>query len=76
MTAVLNDQSAIAVAAEAGMSALHDALEAPPQLVATHPQNCIQSFLSPLADAGRTLTAAITDPLGIAPGTRIRHVDC
>jgi arginine N-succinyltransferase len=35
-----------------------------------------QAFCASLADDGHSLPAAIAQPLGITPGTRIRHVAC
>jgi len=76
VNARIDDLKSIRGAREAEVAALADAIDAPAQLVATGTLQGFQAFLSPLADAGRTLPAAIAQPLGIAPGTRIRHVDC
>jgi arginine N-succinyltransferase len=76
VSARIDDLKSIRGAREAEVAALADAIDAPPQLVATGTLHGFQAFLSPLADAGRTLPAGIAEPLGIAPGTRIRHVDC
>ncbi len=76
VNARIDDLKSIRGAREAEVAALADAIDAPPQLVATGTLHGFQAFLSPLADEGRSLPAAIAQPLGIAPGTRIRHVDC
>jgi arginine N-succinyltransferase len=76
VSARIDDLKSIRGAREAEVAALADAIDAPPQLVATGTLHGFQAFLSPLADAGRTLPAGIAEPLGIAPGTRIRHVEC
>ena len=76
VNARIDDLKTIRDARETEVAALADVIDAPAQLVATGTLHDFQAFLSPLADAGRTLPAAIAEPLGIAPGTRIRHVDC
>lgn len=53
---------------------LGDPCEAPMHLVATGRLREFQAFAAPLADG--VLPAAVAAPLGITPGTRIRHVAC
>lgn len=76
VNARIDDLKSIRGARETEVAALADAIDAPAQLVATGMLHDFQAFLSPLADAGRTLPASIATALGVAPGTRIRHVDC
>jgi arginine N-succinyltransferase len=76
VNARIDDLKSICGARETEVAALADGVEGPPQLVATGHLHNFQAFLSPLADAGRTLPAAVAAPLGLTPGTRIRHVDC
>ena len=76
VSARIDDLKSIRGARETEVTALADGVDAAPQLVATGRLHNFQAFLSPLADEGRTLPAAIARPLGIVPCTRIRHVDC
>jgi arginine N-succinyltransferase len=76
VNARIDDLKTIRSAREAEVAALADAVDGPAQLVATGTLHDFQAFSSPLADAGRTLPAAIAQPLGVVPGMRIRHVDC
>ena len=74
VSARIDDLKTIRSAGETEIAALVDAIDAPAQLVASGTLRDFQAFLSPLADAGRSLPAAIAGPLGLMPGTRIRHV--
>jgi arginine N-succinyltransferase len=76
VSARVDDLKSIRSAREAEIAALADAIDAPLQLVASGQLHGFQAFVAPLADGGRCLPAAIAEPLGIAPGTRITHVDC
>ncbi|WP_156254511.1 arginine N-succinyltransferase [Sandarakinorhabdus oryzae] len=76
VSARIDDLKTIRGAGESEIAALADTIDAPAALVASGTLHGFQAFLSPLADAGRTLPAAIAEPLGLTPGTRIRHVAC
>ncbi len=71
-----DDLKTIRGARESEIAALADVVDGPAHLVASGHLHDFQAFLSPLADAGRTLPAPVATALGLTPGTRIRHVDC
>jgi len=69
-----DDLKTIRTAREA-LAALAGTVEAPANLVASGRLRDFQAFIAPVDEHG-TLPIAIAQPLGIAPGTRIRHVAC
>ncbi len=69
----IDDLKTVRCAREAE-AAVGDPGDAPLHLVATGTLRDFQAFLAPVADG--VLPAAIAAPLGITPGTRIRHVAC
>ncbi|WP_353215941.1 arginine N-succinyltransferase [Sandarakinorhabdus sp.] len=71
-----DDLKTVRTSQEAQITALHAAIDAPASLVATGLLHDFQAFLAPLADNGSAMPAAIAAPLGITPGTRIRHAAC
>ncbi|MCU0891648.1 MAG: arginine N-succinyltransferase [Sandarakinorhabdus sp.] len=76
VAARIDDLKTVRGAREADITALTDDIEGTPSLVATGRLTGFQAFCASLADDGHSLPAAIAQPLGIAPGTRIRHVAC
>jgi arginine N-succinyltransferase len=69
-----DDLKTIRIAREAEVT-LADTVDAPPHLVASGQLRDFQAFIAPV-DAAGTLPIAIAQPLGIAPGTKVRHVAC
>lgn len=76
VAARIDDLKTVRGAREADITALTDDIEGTPSLVATGRLIGFQAFCASLADDGHSLPAAIAQPLGITPGTRIRHVAC
>ena len=74
VSARIADLKTVKAARESEIVALADAVDAPLQLIATGNLTGFQAFTAPVAD-GR-IPATIAGPLGIGPGTRIRHVSC
>ncbi len=74
VSARIDDLRTVRLAVETEVSALAEAVDSVPSLIATGNLTEFQAFCAPLADEGRALPAAIAGPLGIKPGTRIRHV--
>jgi arginine N-succinyltransferase len=72
----VDDLKTVRGARDADIVTLADAIDTPPQLVATGHLHDFQAFVAPLADDGRAIPAAIAEPLGLMPGTRITHVAC
>ena len=72
----IDDLKTIRGAREAEVAILTAAIDGPLHLVAAGQLAAFQAFQSPVGDDGTALPAAIAAPLGITPGTRIRHVAC
>jgi arginine N-succinyltransferase len=70
----IDDLKTVRQATLSEVTTLSDTIDGPTSLVATGQLTGFQAFCAPLADAGSSLPAAIAQPLGITPGTRIRHV--
>jgi arginine N-succinyltransferase len=71
-----DDLKTVRASRESVVTALADSADGTPSLVATGHLAGFQAFCAPISDDGHSLPAAIAQPLGILPGTRIRHVAC
>jgi arginine N-succinyltransferase len=80
VAARIDDLKTVRTARETLVTALAADVDGPPNLVACGLLGDFQAFIAPLVEASEsgasTLPAAIAQPLGIAPGTRIRHAPC
>ena len=76
VAARIDDLKTVRGARETEMRAFSDGADGVPSLVATGRLNGFQAFCAPVSAEGSTLPAAIAKPLGLTPGTRIRHVAC
>ena len=76
VSARIDDLKTVRGSRETIVTALADADDGTPSLVAAGQLAGFQAFCAPVDEAGTSLPAAIAEPLGITPGTRIRHVAC
>jgi arginine N-succinyltransferase len=76
VSARIDELKTVRLARETEIGALFDGAGGTPSLVAAGTLTGFQAFCAPVADDGHSLPAAIAEPLGIKPGTRIRHVAC
>jgi arginine N-succinyltransferase len=76
VSARIDDLKTVRGARDAVVTALAETADGTQSLVASGALTGFQAFCAPVGADGHSLPAAIAAPLGITPGTRIRHVAC
>jgi arginine N-succinyltransferase len=74
VSARIDDLRSVRLATETEITSVTSRADGIPSLIATGNLTEFQAFCAPLANGGCGLPAAIAQPLGITPGTRILHV--